>query len=386
MQTFYKKALAALVLLLSVQGLLAGILVYESALALPLLPAGGKASWRYGTFVDAGHGGKSTIRLRDAGKERLAFDFRLDGTIRNPFVDAELVMEDERARPSFIDLSRYTSVSFVARCSTAHAMIFGIATFDQRFSKAGDFPTYPSPQTYFACDEKGVPVSLDITRLWIPAWWFDAFRLEPPQQGYHLRQVGKILFGTTLQSPIGTDAHVEISQLVLHGRDFGCLYAAAAVVLGGWAAYGAWFVRAHSRALKASLEGRRNKDLPLLAYRQLTLEPSKDREKAAVLRFIASHFADQGLDLEQVAAGAGVNRTKVNEVLRTELGMTFTGYVNKLRLSEAARILAGGGGQTVAQVAEAVGYAHVSYFNKLFKEEYGCTPKAFRATGVAPEP
>jgi AraC-like DNA-binding protein len=26
-----------------------------------------------------------------------------------------------------------------------------------------------------------------------------------------------------------------------------------------------------------------------------------------------------------------------------------------------------------------VGYANVSYFNKLFKEEYGCTPKAFRA-------
>jgi len=32
----------------------------------------------------------------------------------------------------------------------------------------------------------------------------------------------------------------------------------------------------------------------------------------------------------------------------------------------------------VAEIAYAVGYRNVSYFNKLFKEEYGCTPKTFR--------
>ncbi|WP_157200825.1 AraC family transcriptional regulator [Massilia sp. Root351] len=33
----------------------------------------------------------------------------------------------------------------------------------------------------------------------------------------------------------------------------------------------------------------------------------------------------------------------------------------------------------MAEIAYSVGYANVSYFNKLFKEEYGCTPKAFRS-------
>jgi AraC-like DNA-binding protein len=70
--------------------------------------------------------------------------------------------------------------------------------------------------------------------------------------------------------------------------------------------------------------------------------------------------------------------------------MTFTGYVNKLRLTEAARLLTEKSAATVAEIAYSVGYANVSYFNKLFKEEYGCTPKAFRTLAaqqsVPPEP
>jgi AraC-like DNA-binding protein len=63
--------------------------------------------------------------------------------------------------------------------------------------------------------------------------------------------------------------------------------------------------------------------------------------------------------------------------------MTFTGYVNKLRLTEAARLLTEQSTATVAEIAYSVGYANVSYFNRLFKEEYNCTPKSFRA--LAPD-
>jgi AraC-like DNA-binding protein len=35
-------------------------------------------------------------------------------------------------------------------------------------------------------------------------------------------------------------------------------------------------------------------------------------------------------------------------------------------------------GATVAEIAYSVGYANSSYFNKLFKEAYGCSPREFR--------
>ncbi|HEX7647258.1 MAG TPA: helix-turn-helix domain-containing protein, partial [Noviherbaspirillum sp.] len=134
----------------------------------------------------------------------------------------------------------------------------------------------------------------------------------------------------------------------------------------------------HARALTASMDAKMKKDLPLMAYRQLTLEPYKDKEKASVLRYIATNYTNSELDLERVTNETGVNRNKVNEVLKSELDMTFTSYLNKLRLTEAARLLVENSDASIAEIAYSVGYANVSYFNKLFKEEYGCTPKAFR--------
>jgi AraC-like DNA-binding protein len=45
---------------------------------------------------------------------------------------------------------------------------------------------------------------------------------------------------------------------------------------------------------------------------------------------------------------------------------------------EAARLLTDKASATVAEIAHSVGYANGSYFIRLFKEEYGFTPKAFR--------
>jgi AraC-like DNA-binding protein len=180
-------------------------------------------------------------------------------------------------------------------------------------------------------------------------------------------------------------ARVEISKLTLRGRDYRYLTWLAGIVAAGWIAFGIWFFRAHSRALVASLDTHLKNDVPLVAYRQLTLEPHRDTEKAAVLRFIATHYTDPELDLDAVVTATGTNRKKVNDVLKSELGMTFTSYLNKLRLTEAARLLAENSETTVAEIALSVGYANISYFNRLFKEEYGCTPKAIRTLASQPQ-
>ena len=96
-----------------------------------------------------------------------------------------------------------------------------------------------------------------------------------------------------------------------------------------------------------------------------------------ILQLIADEYTDPGLGLDAVVTKLGISRTKINEILKTEVGFTFSAYLNKLRLSEAARLLSENEEVNVAEIAYSVGYNNASYFNKLFKSEYGCTPKSF---------
>jgi AraC-like DNA-binding protein len=386
LQEFYKKVLLALILLLVADALIACFCIYQSYLSASLIPQErGRLRWRTITTTDVKQGGTSTIRILESSQQSLRFDFNLTRAAAHPFVSAELLMEDGEGNPAPADLSRYTTVTFVAKCAPANSLLLALPTFDESISKPGEFLTYPSPLTFFSCNENGVPVSLDLTRLTIPQWWFEVLKLDLSRQSYKLDHVSKFVFGVSQQSPRDRDSHVEISELTLHGRDYRYIVGLTVILVIGWSAFGIWFFRAHSRALIASLDSKLRKDLPLVAYRQLTLEPFKDKEKAAILRFISTNYTNSELDLESVVAEVGANRNKINEVLKTELGMTFTSYLNKLRLTEAARLLTDKAGATVAEIAYSVGYANVSYFNKLFKEEYGCTPKAFRSLATRQE-
>lgn len=378
MQTFYKKALLALLLLIVMDALVAVFCISKSYLSLSVLDTQpNDTHWRY--IGDTAGGGMSSVSILHPDGKRLHYDFKLADSVNLPFAAAELRLYDRSDRLAQIDWSQYTYATFVAKCAPANSLTFAILTFDDKLSRLGEFNTYRTPQSFFSCNTKGTPVSVDLTRLTIPEWWFNLHRIPMALQDYRLNKVTKVVFGSSIQSPRNVASSVEITDFYLHGRDYRYLAALAVVLLAGAAAFAIWFFRAHSRALVASLDSRMKTDLPLVAYRQLTLEPYKDKEKATMLRFIATNYIDSDLDLETLAVATGMNRNKINAFLKAELGMTFTVYLNKLRLTEAARLLVEKSDAAVSQIAYSVGYRSVPYFNKLFKDEYGHPPKAFRS-------
>ena len=379
MQEFYKKSLLFLIALLVVDALLAAMFIFLSQPTYTLSPAlRDGVRWDPVAVSDKELGGTSAVSLRGAGPGAVSFDYRLTHDGKFPFAGIRFMAKDAKGNLATVDLRGYETITFTARCSPAYPMMLGMTVFDDKVSVPGQYLTYRSPGTFFPCNEQGVPVSIDIRRLTVPDWWLSMMNLPLSSKDYQLDKVVQFAFGSSSRTPFGLDAHVEISNIKLHRQDYRYIAALAVILVTGWIMFGIWFFRTHTRTLAASLNSRLKKDLPLVAYRQLTVQPYRDEENATVLKFIATNYTNPELELESVVAGTGANRNKVNELLKTELGMTFTGYVNKLRLTEAARLLTEKSTATVAEIAYSVGYANVSYFNRLFKEEYGCTPKAFR--------
>ena len=387
MNTLFSKALVRLVPLLGITILIGYLCISCSYHSAPLFGQE-EFSWQLRKW-NSGSDAASAVNARVDGP-RLIMEFVLSGNNSSPHASTALLFTDRNGKPTLRDWSSFGMISFEARCFPAGTIRVGLSTFDDKLSKPEELQTYRAPFTYINCNQNRGRVELDLAHLTIPDWWIDMNKPNPSDLGYSLAKVAQIEVGTSNASRVGIPSRIEIVGIELHERQYGYLYFLAAFLILAWGGFGFWFVKQYAVALTNDLRARMQRDLPLVAYQQLALEPHREREKSTILRLLATRYADPGLDLETVVSETGVNRNKVNDILKAEMGYTFIGYLNKLRLTEASRLLVEKNSASIAEIAYSVGYKNSSYFNKLFKEEYECTPTAFRevckkaAQGSAP--
>ncbi len=378
MLRFYKKAVLIFSALLIISGILSYICIQNTFLNIPLLPhQDTQIKWRPEIDSDQYSGGQSTNRLNDT-EYMLDMDAFVSSAIEHPYSALALRFIDSDGQAKLIDLSKYSTVSFNVKCSIENTLTFIVFTYDEKLSKKDDFLTYRAPSMFFTCNPQWQRIQVDLSRLELQLWWFYMFQVNLSHNDYFLDKVAKIQFSTTGQSPTDVTTRIQINQLELRARDWSVLTILAIVLGLIWTCAVIIFFRYHKRALTAELEQKLIKERPLIAYQQLSLQANRDKSKEALLKFLATEYANPELNLEITASSVGISRTKVNEILKLELGFTFTGYLNKLRLTEAARLLSESKDANIAEVAYSVGYKNVSYFNKLFKAEFSCTPKAYQ--------
>ena len=84
----------------------------------------------------------------------------------------------------------------------------------------------------------------------------------------------------------------------------------------------------------------------------------------------------EALTVASIARRVGVHPVHLSREFRRRYGQAIGEYVNKLRVRSAcARISRGG--ESLAQVAHASGFADHAHFCRVFKSTVGCTPSEF---------
>ena len=311
-------------------------------------------------------------------------DYSLDFTLQltndspYPFAAATLVFQDQNRTPVLKDISQFTDLHFRIRCVPTSVLSFSIFTVDQHITNISDADTFRTPTHFFNCQDRWQEITIDMKHLETPQWWLDKYGVSLAERAYDLKKVRQLQFGSTHQTPTNVPTRIQINDLALQGRSWHGFFAAIGAASLSWVLLIIWLFKAHKNALIADLKHKLQQERPLIAYQQLCMEPSHDKHKAATVQFLSTHYANPDLNLDMVTSEIGVSRTKISNILKDELGFTFTGYINKLRLNEAARLLTNSKYANIAEIAYSVGYKNVSYFNKLFKEEFGCTPNVFR--------
>lgn len=119
-------------------------------------------------------------------------------------------------------------------------------------------------------------------------------------------------------------------------------------------------------------------------FRELTIQ--KDREDSRLrlarcevreaAKIVERYYADR-MVCEEKLRSLPVSPEWLRHIFRSETGMSLQQYQRRCQLWQAAMLLTCTS-QCVCEIAEAVGLPETTYFARLFRQQYGESPLAFR--------
>ena len=95
-----------------------------------------------------------------------------------------------------------------------------------------------------------------------------------------------------------------------------------------------------------------------------------------IASFIQEHYHEP-ITLQQGADLLSLNPEYFSRFFKKYMGVTFMDYVYAIRLKAAAREIMSSD-LTIQSIMEKNGFTNPKYFNRIFFEQYGMTPSAFR--------
>ncbi|XYH99315.1 helix-turn-helix domain-containing protein [Sorangium sp. So ce1128] len=94
------------------------------------------------------------------------------------------------------------------------------------------------------------------------------------------------------------------------------------------------------------------------------------------LVYLGEHYTEP-ISLAQLARHARVSASHLSYLFKSSLGMSFKPFLGWLRVERAKQLLESSR-QRITDVAIAVGFADLSYFEKLFRRLVGVSPRVYR--------
>lgn len=130
-----------------------------------------------------------------------------------------------------------------------------------------------------------------------------------------------------------------------------------------------------TKSLKAMLEVYEDAVEKMLKFLQSDLQ-DESRIIQKIKNLIEKEYT-KDISLNYVADNVHLTPAYVSYIFKKETGQTLVKYVTDMKMMKAKKMLEEGT-LKIVQVARICGYENQSYFNRLFKNYYGVTPKQLR--------
>lgn len=127
-----------------------------------------------------------------------------------------------------------------------------------------------------------------------------------------------------------------------------------------------------------------NQRMKSLFRSQINIEPSEitvssfdQKLLQKCLRVIEDKMEDEGFGVDELCKEVGISRPQLYRKIKSLVGLSPVQFIRSIRLKRAAQILSQDN-SSVSEVMQRVGFNNLSYFSKIFKEEFGSLPKQYK--------
>ena len=111
-------------------------------------------------------------------------------------------------------------------------------------------------------------------------------------------------------------------------------------------------------------------------YADIAISERKRRHMEDIIRYIEENL--HSVSLTTLSSHFGLTQEYISRLFKTQYDVNFSDYLKQKRLDKAVFLLRTGYTGTVTDLAKDLGYQSRSYFQNIFKQEYGITPDAYR--------
>ena len=119
------------------------------------------------------------------------------------------------------------------------------------------------------------------------------------------------------------------------------------------------------------------------AFRKnIVLEPSSvsgttsdERFMKNVISVIEEHVSEPEFGVDELCEEIGVSRPALYRKIKSLTGLSAIRFLRSIRLKRAAQLLASDENMSVSSVMYATGFSNMSYFSRIFFDEFHVLPK-----------
>lgn len=324
--------------------------------------------FEFGTYSDGSDGGNTEISNAASEDGNLAFSFTLKKQHAYPYAGLSINLNNG---DELLNLSRFDYLTLDITSVNAKSFTIFLKTFIDSFTKMDEHFTHEFLMKEISLDTIATQHTIKFKEFIHPQWWLEQSKITEDKIGNpNFSKAISLQVQNGVLTPFDTTVHVSLSRISF-GTDNSNQYYLTGILL---AVYFTIYFLLFFVIKKFKIHEAKQVIIP---YKQLEVENDFDEDLKRITNCIANNYSESAFNVEKLAREAGVSASKIPGMLKKKYSLNFKQYLNKIRISEAKRLLIETDNQIVT-LAYTVGYNNIPHFNRTFKQSENISPKEYR--------